>query len=173
MKKTRATHTPPPVDRCTATGKGGKPCKARPLTGETLCAMHDPTRGPRLRQAGVEARTARPAPLTPAEADELVRLETPADVAGTLGRVARAVAAGRIDARMGHVLLFATTSALRAFDAVETATVAAEKRREQDAARARAAEWAASPMGKLEQAADIAWKNEMTRAMASAMTGGS
>jgi hypothetical protein len=135
--------------------------------------MHDPARGPSLRQAGVEARTTRPAPLTPAEADELVRLETPAEVPGTLQRIARAAASGRIDARMGHVLLYATTSALRAFEAVETATVAAERRREQEAARARAAEWAASPMGKLEQAADIAWKNEMTRTMAAAMTRGS
>lgn len=167
MKKTRATPTPPPVNRCAATGKGGKPCKARPLTGEPLCAMHDPTRGPSLRQAGVEARTARPAPLTPAEADELVRLETPADVPGTLQRVARAVASGRIDARTGHALLFATTSALRAFDAVETATVAAEKRREQAEARARAAEWAASPMGKIEQAAEAAMRANMTHLMAS------
>ena len=173
MKKTRATPTPPPVNRCTATGKGGKPCKARPITGHPLCAMHDPTRGPSLRQAGVEARTARPAPLTRAEADELVRLETPAEVPGTLQRIARAAAAGRIDARMGHVLLYATTSALRAFEAAEAATVAAEKRQVQADARARAAEWAASPMGKIEQAADIAWKNEMTRTMVAAMTGGS
>jgi hypothetical protein len=172
MKKTRATPTPPPVNRCAATGKGGKPCKARPITGQALCAMHDPTRGPSLRQAGVEARTARQAPLTPAEADELVRLETPADLPGTLQRIGRAVVSGRIDARLGHLLLLATASALRAFDAAEAATVAAEKRQVQADARVRAAEWAASPMGKLEQATNAAWNNEMTQMMSSVMTGG-
>jgi hypothetical protein len=167
MAKRAKTPPTPPVNRCAATNKGGKPCQARPLSGEPLCAMHDPARGPSLRQAGVEARTVRTAPLTPAEADELVRLETPAEVPGTLQRIARAAASGRIDARMGHVLLFATTSALRAFDAVEAANVIAARRREQEEARVRAAEWAASPMGKIEQAADAAMRANMTHLMAS------
>lgn len=143
------------------------PCKARPLTGESLCAMHDPTRGPRLRQAGVEARTARPAPLTPAEADELVRLETPADVPGTLQRVARAVASGRIDARTGHALLMAATSSMRAFEVAEAAAKADEERRGREASRARQAAWAATPEGQLERQADEVLRGDTARLMAS------
>jgi hypothetical protein len=86
---------------------------------------------------------------------------------GTLENIARLTASGRIDARTGNVLLLAATNGLRALDAAKEERREEEKRRAQEDARARAAEWAATPMGRLEKLADDALRGDTSKLMAS------
>lgn len=158
MTKRTAT-PPPPENRCRESNKAGEPCGARPLAGGDLCALHDPTRGPSVRRAGLEARTAaRPEPLTTKEAAALVKLSHPSEVAGTLERIARVAAAGRIDVRTANVLVLAASNAANALKAAEEARKAEAEEREREARAAKAREeWAAreaTPTGRLMKRAD-------------------
>ena len=89
-----------------------------------------------MRRAGVKARTERPKAMTPAQAAELVRLESPTDVPGTLERLARLTLTGQLDARTANVAVLAAVHAMRAPEA-------APVHREPEEARAKAAERAA------------------------------
>ena len=108
--------------------------------------MHDPDKGPQVRGAGVKARTERRPGMTPEQAAELVRLESPADVPGTLERVARMALTGQLDVRAVNVVVVAAMTAMRAHEP-------ARIHREREASRKRWEARQASPEGQAERRA--------------------
>jgi hypothetical protein len=94
-------------------------------------------------------------------------------VPGTLERIARMAAAGRLDAKTANVLLLAATSAGRALEAAEERRKAEAEQREREARMAAAAkaqaEWESTYAGQLEKRALDAMRVDQARMPASLM----
>jgi hypothetical protein len=108
--------------------------------------MHDPDKGPQVRRAGVKARTESRPGMTPEQAAELIRLESPADIPGTLERVARMALTGQLDVRTVNAVVVAAMSAMRAHEP-------ARIHREREEQRKARAAYAATPEGREQERA--------------------
>lgn len=130
---------PPASRNCAASTRAGAPCPNAARAGAPFCALHDPAIAQPARVAGGRARTAAlgtPRPMLSAEeAERLVQLRDARDVPATLEAIARAVVSGRLDCRVGNMVVGAASAAVRAIDAADLARrlelleVAAKRRR--------------------------------------------
>jgi hypothetical protein len=107
-----------PDDRkCQATTKSGKPCGARPLQGQNLCALHaDPSRAQELakrpRKNGVNLKPeANPPDIPP--------LQTASQIRDFLAQVMADVRRRVLDQRTASTLATLATSQLKAISAAE------------------------------------------------------
>jgi hypothetical protein len=106
--------------KCQATTKSGKACGARPLQGQSLCALHaDPGRAQELakrpRKNGVNLRPeANPPDIPP--------LQTAAQIRDFLAQVMTDLRKRNIDGKTASVLASLATAQLRAVSAAELET---------------------------------------------------
>ncbi len=107
---------PPPhaaSSTCGATTNAGDPCPRGVVTGRDRCLVHSKDLALEGRRAGGRAATAR-ATLTSQAAGELVQLGDLASAVASAQRVARAVASGELDHKVGNLTLFAVNVAISA-----------------------------------------------------------
>jgi hypothetical protein len=103
--------------KCQATTKSGKPCGARPLQGQNLCALHaDPSRAQELakrpRKNGVNMKPeANPPDIPP--------LQTASQIRDFLAQVMADVRRRLLDQRTASTLATLATSQLKAISAAE------------------------------------------------------
>jgi hypothetical protein len=103
--------------KCLATTKAGKPCGARPLQGQSLCALHaDPTRArdlaKRPRKNGVNLKPEVNPP-------EIPSLQTAKEIRDFLAQVMTDLRKRVIDSKTASVLASLATAQLRAVAAAE------------------------------------------------------
>jgi hypothetical protein len=91
------------------------------VTGKSLCGAHDPETRAKAQKAGGEALAERAKAhfFTRSQADATIHLQRRADVPSTIEVVARAVACGELDTRVGNALVVAANAAIGAIDSVE------------------------------------------------------
>jgi hypothetical protein len=114
---------------CTATCKGGRPCRA-PALADGLCFVHSPLTADardRTRRENGKARMRRRAVLAVA-AD--ITLTNARDVLSLLSATASQVRRGELDSRVGNCLCCIASVALRAIEQGETARLREELRQE-------------------------------------------
>jgi hypothetical protein len=103
--------------KCQAMTKSGKPCGARPLQGQTLCALHaDPARArdlaKRPRKNGVNMKPE-------ANPPEIPPLQTATEIRAFLAQVMTDLRKRVIDSKTASVLASLATAQLRAVAAAE------------------------------------------------------
>ena len=103
--------------KCQATTKSGKPCGARPLQGQSLCALHaDPGRAQELakrpRKNGVNMKPEANPPDIPS-------LETATEIRKFLSQLMADVRKRVVDAKTASTLATLATSQLKAISAAE------------------------------------------------------
>lgn len=112
---------------CAAITKAGEACPNPPASEGEWCGLHDPAIASEARSAGGRAATAR-AYLSGDEAAEMIQLRDLDGTRATLGRVATAVASGRLDQKVGNTILVAAQIAIAALRAADDAEERAAKR---------------------------------------------
>lgn len=105
---------------CAATTKAGRRCPITPMAGRNVCLVHDPEMAMRGRAAGWLA-TKGPRCLSANEAARIIRLAHRGDVPGTIEAVARAIACGELDTRIGSALIVAAGAVVQAINSVDRA----------------------------------------------------
>lgn len=118
------TPSPHPASRgCAATTNKGPPCSNRALAQSDCCAFHDDEIGLEARRKGGQTRAAAVAPtlFTEEQATSLIRMQSAKDIPPTLETLARAIASGRLDVRIGNAITVCISTAIRAIDSGDLA----------------------------------------------------
>jgi hypothetical protein len=103
--------------KCQATTKAGKPCGARPLQGQDLCALHaDPTRASELAKRPRKNGVNTPPEVNP---PEIPPLQTAMEIRDFLAQVMTDLRKRVIDSKTASVLASLATAQLRAVAAAE------------------------------------------------------
>jgi len=107
--------------RCMATTKAGEACPVAPVTGKTLCASHDPETRAIAQKKGGEATFRKARYLSDVEARTKINLRDRKDVPATIEAIARSVATGSLETRVGNALVIACNVTVSAIDSIEKA----------------------------------------------------
>lgn len=109
---------------CGAPTKAGGLCSVNRVPGKQLCAAHDPETRAKAQSEGGKSWGAerRPSFLSAEQAAESIKLQSRTDVPATIEAVARAVASGELDTKVGNALFIAANAALSAADSIDKAS---------------------------------------------------